>query len=65
MGKYQGLQIEGLDATAIAERIVEILTQNSLSADRMAEALVDRLVTSTSWGSSKRTMYLYTRRHRD
>jgi hypothetical protein len=58
MGKYQALQIQGLDAPALAEKIVEVLTHNSFSAARMSEALVERLVTSASWESSKRTMGL-------
>ena len=45
-----------MDAPLLAERIVEVLLQHSLSSDRMAEALVDRLAGSTSWDSSKRTI---------
>jgi hypothetical protein len=58
MGKYQALQVQGLDAVAVAERIVDILMQHALSAERMAEALVDRMVHSPSWDSSKRMMTL-------
>jgi TIR domain len=61
MGKYQALQVVGLDAPALAEKIVEVLSQNSLSAERMSESLVDRLANSVSWDSSKRTMSLLER----
>ena len=61
MGKHQALQVQGLDPSVIAERIVEVLTQNSLAAERISEALVDRLVRSTSWDSSKQTMGLLER----
>jgi len=64
MGKYQALQVVGLDAPALAEKIVEVLSQNSLSAERMSESLVDRLANSTSWDSSKRTMSLLERASR-
>jgi len=58
MGKFQGMQVDGVDVPAVAVRLAEILTQNPLSASRMAEALVDRLVSSRSWEASKRTMSL-------
>ena len=58
LGKYQGLQAAGVDTRAVAAKIVEILIQNPLSAQRMAEALVDRLVSSWSYDTSKRTMTL-------
>jgi len=35
--------VQGMDAPLLTERIVEVLLQHSLSSDRMAEALVDRL----------------------
>ena len=38
MGKHQALQVQGLDPSVIAERIVEVLTQNSLAAERISEA---------------------------
>ncbi len=56
IGKHQAVLVQGMDAPLLAERIVEVLLQHSLSSDRMAEALVDRLAGSTSWDSSKRTI---------
>jgi len=61
MGKHQGLQTQGLEASDIAAKIVEVLIQHPLSTERMTEALLDRLVASRSWESSKRTMTLLER----
>jgi hypothetical protein len=58
MAKYQALQIQNLDALAVAEKIVEVLIQHSQSTERMTEGLVDRLVSSGSWDASKRSMSL-------
>jgi hypothetical protein len=58
MGKYQALQVQGLDAAAVAERIVDVLVQHTLSAERMADALIDRFARSSSWDLSKRLMTL-------
>ena len=54
LAKYQALLVQGMDAPMLAERIVEVFLQHSLSSSRMSEALVDSIVSSTSWESSKR-----------
>jgi hypothetical protein len=56
LSKHQGLQTKGMDAARVAEKVVEILIQHSLSAQRMSEALVERIVKSWSWDQSKQTM---------
>ena len=56
LGKHQGLQTKGMDAARVAEKLVEILIQHTLSAQRMSEALVERLINSSSWEQSKQTM---------
>jgi hypothetical protein len=61
LAKYQGLQALGVDVGTIVERVVEILTMHPMSASRMAEALVDRLASSSTWAGSKRTMTLLER----
>lgn len=58
MAKYQALQVGDADASSLAARIVDALVQHSQSAERMTEALVDRLVASGSWEGSRRTMAL-------
>jgi len=58
MGKTQALQVGASDVSTLAPKLVDILIQHSLSSDRMTEALVDRLVGSSSFESSKRTMSL-------
>lgn len=58
LGKYQGFQTKGLAASAVAENLVDILTVHALSAQRMADALVERMATSRTWDSSKRTIAL-------
>ncbi|MGH8617559.1 MAG: toll/interleukin-1 receptor domain-containing protein [Burkholderiales bacterium] len=58
LGKYQGLQAKGSNATAIARQLFEILLRHDLTSARLTDALVDRLVTSSSWSRSKLTMSL-------
>jgi hypothetical protein len=58
LGKYQGLQIAGVDPGTVVERIVDVLIQNPLSAPRMADALVERLATSNTWADAKKNMSL-------
>lgn len=58
LGKSQGLQAKGLLPAVVAERLVGILVQNDLSRDRMTESLVDRLVNSQGWNSSRETVTL-------
>jgi hypothetical protein len=55
MGKHQGVPVSGLDLDAIAAKVVDALVQNTLSAPRMADALIEQLATSNSWQTSKRT----------
>lgn len=42
----------------VAERLVQILIANPLSADRMADALVERVVNATNWDSARGTTTL-------
>lgn len=56
MGKHQGIRVNGLDVNVIAAKVVDALVQNSLSAPRMADALIERLATSNSWQTTKRSM---------
>jgi len=61
LGKYQGIPAVEVKPAALAERIVETLSQNVLSAPRMSESLVDRLEAAGSWESAKRTISLLER----
>lgn len=61
LGKYQGLQATGVEMLTVAEKVGEILTQNPLSSQRMAEALVERLASSWSYDTAKRNMTLLER----
>ncbi len=58
LGKYQGFQTKGLLPAVVAEQLVDILIGHPLSADRMADALVERMATSKNWDTSRRTMTL-------
>jgi hypothetical protein len=58
LGKYQALQAAGVAPEILAERIAEILTLHLLSSQRMADALVDRLVSSSTFEAAKRNMTL-------
>lgn len=58
LGKYQGLQTKGSNATAIARQVFEILLRKDSTAPRIVDSLIERLVTSNSWSSSKATMAL-------
>lgn len=53
IGKIQGLNSSGLEAKGIAEKVVEVLIQNETSSQRMTEVLVEKLVNSGSWDSSR------------
>lgn len=55
LGKLQGLQTKGSDASAIAKQLFDILLKNHITGSRIADSLIDRLVASTSWASSKST----------
>jgi hypothetical protein len=58
LGKYQGLQVMGVDTALVAATILEILLQNPLSSPRMTDALIDRFAGSSSWASAKSNMTL-------
>lgn len=58
LGKHQGLNMEGIPLIVVARTVAEILIRNPHSSPRMAEALVDRMASSTSWDLSKDTMTL-------
>lgn len=58
LGKYQGFKAQGLAPSAVAEKLIDILVGHSLTAQRMADALVERMATSRSWDISKRTVAL-------
>jgi hypothetical protein len=58
LGKYQGFQAKGLLASAVAEQLADILIGHALTAQRMADALVERMATSGSWKASKHTIGL-------
>jgi hypothetical protein len=61
LGKYQGLQATEVEVPMVAEKVGEILTQNPLSSQRMADALVERLASSWSYDTAKRNMTLLER----
>jgi hypothetical protein len=58
LGKYQGFKTQGLVPSAVAEKLADILITHSDTGQRMADALVERMVKSGSWETSKRTMTL-------
>lgn len=60
MGKYQGIQTvgKGITVESISEKIFGVLIKNELSAQRMTDALVNRLTRSVSWDSAKHNMSL-------
>ena len=55
LGKYQGLQTKGRDASAIAGQVFEILLRHDLTSQRMVESLVERMASSKNWASSKQS----------
>jgi hypothetical protein len=61
LGKYQGLQTEGLAASAVAEDLANILIGHSLTAQRMADALLERLTTSNTYENSRAAMTMLER----
>lgn len=59
IGKIQGLKSSDYKKTSdIAQKIIEILLQNELSSPRMTEVLVEKLVKSGGWDSSRATLSL-------
>ena len=57
LAKHQGIQASG-NAAAIAERLIGVLIKHPLPAQRMTDALIDRLASSQAFEASKRTMAL-------
>lgn len=64
LGKYQGLQTVGRNATVIARQLFEILMRHDLTSPRLTDSLVERLVSSKSWSSSNETMSLLEHAHK-
>lgn len=58
LGKYQGFAAQGLSPTSVAQNLAEILIGHALTVQRMTEALVERMVSSWSWKTSKHTLAL-------
>jgi len=58
LGKYQGCKTQGLVPSAVAEQLFNLLLSNVLTAQRMTDAIVDRMVNSISFDMSRRTMTL-------
>lgn len=61
LGKYQGLQIAGAEPTAVAAKVFETLSQNSMSSPRIVDSLVERLAASATWADAKSNMTLLER----
>lgn len=61
LGKFQGLQVAGLEPSTTADLIFDILIRHEATTQRMTESLVERLVRSSSWKSSKRNISLLER----
>lgn len=53
IGKYQGVKTSGKAAPSIAGELVQILIRNETTAPRLADSLIEKLETSTSWNMSK------------
>lgn len=58
LAKIQALKIKDLDIIEVARKISDILIQKPAPSQRMVEALVESLVTSSSWNTSRRIMTL-------
>jgi hypothetical protein len=61
LGKYQGFQAKGLEPGDVAERIFQILLAHELTADRLADALVDNVALANNFKSAKGAMTLLER----
>jgi hypothetical protein len=53
LGKYQGLQTKGMAVPGVAEDLVDILIGHTLTAQRMADALVEKLATSKTYDNAR------------
>jgi TIR domain len=58
LGKYQACKAQGLLAATVAEQVYNLLLNNELTSQRMMDAIVDRMVTSGSFDTSRNTMKL-------
>lgn len=58
LGKYQGIQTKGSNATTIAQQVIETLIKNDSTAFRLIDSLIERLARSNSYSSAKKTMSL-------
>jgi hypothetical protein len=58
LGKYQGFKAKGLQAPDVADQLFDILLDHPLAAERMADALVDRMANSWSFQTSREAMTL-------
>ena len=56
LGKLQGMQTKGSDASAIAKQLFNAVLKNDITGSRVADSLIDGLTASTSWTSAKATM---------
>lgn len=63
LGKYQGLPAKGLEVRDVAEKLADILIGHNLTAQRMADALVEQLATSNTYEDSKAAMTMLERLH--
>jgi hypothetical protein len=58
LGKYQRLLTKGLLASVVAGQLFNVLLSHPLTCQRMTDALVDRMASSTSFAISRRAMPL-------
>jgi hypothetical protein len=58
LGKYQGCKAQGMLAVDVAEMVYNLLLNNELTSRRMTDAIVDRMATSPTFDTTRRTMKL-------
>jgi hypothetical protein len=61
LGKYQGCKAQGMLAGDVAEMVYNLLLNNQLTSQRMTDAIVDRMASSPSFDTTRRTMKLLER----
>jgi TIR domain len=61
LGKYQGLQTKGMVVPDVAEALFDILLGHTLTAQRMSDALVERLAASSSFENAREAMTMLER----
>jgi len=59
--KYQGFQARGLSAPDVAEQLFQILLEHPLTAERMADALVENMASAWSFQAARDAMPLLER----